>query len=82
MEATFIKFNKKSIFLNVISQNLEIRTVKRGLRTAIISNQMPHQPGSSGLLRVTFNIFEVFKDIFTLQTNSDASNDRNKHIKW
>ena len=40
---------------------------------------MPHQPGSSGLLRVTFNIFEVFKDIFTLQTNSDASNDRNKH---
>ena len=24
---------------------------------------------------------EVFKDIFTLQTNSDASNDRNKHIK-
>ena len=53
----------------------------RGLRTAIIPNQMPHQPGSSGLLRVTFNIFEVFKDIFTLQTNSDASNDRNKHIK-
>ena len=47
----------------------------------IIPNQMPHQPGSSGLLRVTFNIFEVFKDIFTLQTNSDASNDRNKHIK-
>ena len=42
---------------------------------------MPHQPGSSGLLRVTFNIFEVFKDIFTLQTNSDASNDRNKQKK-
>ena len=29
MEATFIKFNKKSIFQNFISRNLELRTVKQ-----------------------------------------------------
>ena len=29
MEATFIKFNKKSIFQNFISQNLELGTVKQ-----------------------------------------------------
>ena len=40
MEATFIKFNKKSIFQNFISRNLELRTVKQR-HTYFHPSQMP-----------------------------------------